>query len=141
MKLSLKKLTTGFLVLTLALVFGLNSAHAQDGTVVDVLKSNEEVSTFAELLEETQLPELLNQEGPFTVVAPTDEAFQKMEVDTDQLKEDPEQLQNLVVSHLFRGEVASDEVEPNMGVKVKEGDVKADNGVVHVVEDVVQVQE
>lgn len=141
MKLSLKRLTTGFLVLTLALVFGLNNAHAQDGTVVDVVKSNEEVSTFAELLEETQLPELLNQEGPFTVVAPTDEAFQKMEVDTDQLKEDPEQLQNLVVSHLFRGEVASDEVEPNMGVKVKEGDVKADNGVVHVVEDVVQVQE
>lgn len=141
MKLSLKRLTTGFLVLTLALVFGLNSAHAQDGTVVDVVKSNEEVSTFAELLEETQLPELLNQEGPFTVVAPTDEAFQKMEVDTDQLKEDPEQLQNLVVSHLFRGEVASDEVEPNMGVKVKEGDVKADNGVVHVVEDVVQVQD
>lgn len=141
MKLSLKRLTTGFLVLTLALVFGLNNAHAQDGTVVDVVKSNEEVSTFAELLEETQLPELLNQEGPFTVVAPTDEAFQKMEVDTDQLKEDPEQLQNLVVSHLFRGEVASDEVEPNMGVKVKEGDVKADNGVVHVVEDVVQVQD
>lgn len=139
---SLKRITTGFLALTLALIFGVNNAYAQEGTVVDVVKSNEEVSTFAELLEETDLPDVLNQEeGSFTVLAPTDEAFQKMGVDTEQLKEDPEQLQNLVVSHLFQGEVPSDQVEPNVGVTVKDGDVKADNGVIHIVEDVVQPRE
>ncbi|MFH5834081.1 fasciclin domain-containing protein [Halalkalibaculum sp. DA3122] len=131
-------LSTGLLVFTLAIGIGINNVQAQDDTVMEVVNSNNELSTFSELLAETQLPELLTQEGPFTVIAPTDEAFEKSGIDTDQLKENPDQLQNVVITHLFRGTLGSDEVEPNTGAPVKEGDVEASNGVVHVVENVVQ---
>lgn len=141
MKRLLNIFCTGLVAVTLGFALAAGNVYAQDSTVMEVVDSNEELGTFADLLAETQLPDLLNQEGPFTVIAPTDEAFEKSGIDPEQLKEDTDKLQNVVVTHLFRGTLSSDEVEPNTGAPVKEGDVEASNGVVHVVEDVVQPRE
>lgn len=42
-----------------------------DGTVLDVIKGNPDFSTLLELFEKAGLTEMLEGEGPYTVLAPT----------------------------------------------------------------------
>ena len=130
----------GILTLVLAFFAGSVGVMAQDGNVVDVVKESENHTIFAELMETAQVEEVLSQEGPYTVIAPTDDAFQKLGSDFEIIRNDPKQVQNLVINHLFQGEVSAEEVEPAINVKITEGDIKASNGVVHVTDDVLMGQ-
>ncbi|TVQ04794.1 MAG: fasciclin domain-containing protein [Balneolaceae bacterium] len=124
-----------------AIVFvaGLNATFAQ-GTVVDVISESEDHTIFAGLLAETELDNIVAQPGPFTIVAPTDAAFEAMGDQLDQMREDPQVLQNVIIGHLFQGEVASAEVEDHLGIEIREGDIPASNGVIHVSDQVVMGQ-
>lgn len=133
-----KKLASIFSVFALIFAFSISSAAAQDNSVVEVVQSSEEHTIFAELLDETGLTDAISNEGPFTVVAPTDEAFESMGTDLDELRQNPDQLQTIVVGHLFQGEIQASEAEPALGVEITEGDIQASNGVVHVTEEVIQ---
>jgi len=138
-----KKGKTGFIgVLTVVIAFfaGSVGVMAQDANVVDVIKDSNDHTIFAELMETAQVEEVLSQEGPYTVVAPTDNAFQKLGSEFEQIKNDPQQVQSLVINHLFQGEVSAEEVEPAINVKITEGDISASNGVVHVTDDVLMGQ-
>lgn len=133
-----KKMRIGIATLILMLFAGAQLTYAQeDKTVIDVVNENEEASVFADLLSETQLPPLLSQTGPFTVLAPSNEALEEMGDKLEEIKENPDQLENLVINHLFQGEVPAEEVEPRIGVPVKDGDFNASNGVVHIVNEVI----
>lgn len=123
---------------SLVLVIGLNTASAQDGTVVDVIAESEDHTILAQMLEDTELGNVIAQQGPFTVIAPTDEAFEEMGPELEQIQSSPEQMQNLVIGHLFQGEVPAEDAEPTLNIEVKEGDIPASNGTVHVVEEVIQ---
>lgn len=125
------------LILSVFLIAGLTNLQAQDDTVVDVVNNSSEHTIFAELLAESGLEQVVSEQGPFTIIAPKDEAFEAMGSKLDQLKENDEQLQSMVVSHLYQGEVPSDDVQPNLGIEVVEGDIEASNGLVHVTEEVV----
>jgi len=116
---------------------GLNTAIAQD-SVVDVINSSEDHTIFSELLEESELDNVIAQPGPFTVVAPTDEAFEAMGDELEQIRENPDALQNIVIGHLFQGEVTAEEAEPALGITVETGDIPASNGLVHVTNEVIQ---
>jgi uncharacterized surface protein with fasciclin (FAS1) repeats len=116
---------------------GLNTAIAQD-SVVDVINASEDHTIFSELLEESELDNVIAQPGPFTVVAPTDEAFEAMGDELDQIRENPDALQNVVIGHLFQGEVTAEEAEPALGITVETGDIPASNGLVHVTNEVIQ---
>lgn len=131
---SLKKKTfiPGIFALLFALVFSFD-AMAQGDTVVDVINESDDHSIFAELLEETGLAGDIATEGPFTVIAPTNEAFEEMGDQLEQVRQDPQMMQNIVIGHLFQGEVSSADVEPALGVEVEDGDIAASNGVVHSV--------
>jgi uncharacterized surface protein with fasciclin (FAS1) repeats len=124
-------------ILAMILVAGINLSVAQSGTVVDVINDSEDHTILAELLETTELNNVIAQEGPFTVIAPTDEAFEAMGSDLDELRNNPEQAQNVVIGHLFQGEVPASDVEPALEVEVAEGDIAASNGLVHVVDEVI----
>lgn len=124
-------------ILSIFLVVGFSNLQAQDDTVVDVVNNSEDHTIFSELLAETGLEQVVSQPGPYTVIAPKDEAFEAMGSELDQLRANPEQLQNVVISHLFQGEVPSEDVEPNIGIEVEEGDISASNGLVHVTNEVV----
>jgi transforming growth factor-beta-induced protein len=65
------------LTLALALVFGaaVSGSHNQPATVVDVAMSSDDFSTLVAAVVEADLVETLQSEGPFTVFAPTNEAF------------------------------------------------------------------
>lgn len=61
------------LVAVLALVFA--SAQEMPATVVDIATSNEDFSILVQAVVTAELAETLSSEGPFTVFAPTNEAF------------------------------------------------------------------
>lgn len=121
----------------LFLAAGLQSAFAQSETVVDVITSSDEHTVFAQMLADTELNNVIAEQGPFTVVAPTDAAFEALGDELPQIQASPERMQNIVIGHLFQGEVPSEDVEPNLDVEVTEGDIPASNGIVHVVEEVI----
>nr|XP_037271211.1 transforming growth factor-beta-induced protein ig-h3-like [Rhipicephalus microplus] len=71
------------------------------GSVLELIESDPEVSTFARLVRETGMSEQLRSNaGPFTVLAPTDSAFARLPRGTlDSLQ--PEQVQALVKQHIL----------------------------------------
>lgn len=133
-----KKLASIFSVFALIFAFSISSAAAQDNSVVEVVQSSEDHTIFAELLDETGLSDAVSNEGPFTVIAPTDEAFESMDTDLDELRQNSDQLQTIVVGHLFQGKIQAAEAEPALDVEITEGDIEASNGVVHVTNEVIQ---
>jgi uncharacterized surface protein with fasciclin (FAS1) repeats len=104
------------------------------------------------------LEETLTADGPFTVFAPTDEAFAKLPEGTvESLLNDKEALTQVLLYHVVSGEVmASDvvkidkakmlngqfvKIDTKDGVKVNDArviktDIKAQNGVIHVIDTV-----
>ena len=116
-------------------------------------------TTLAAALEAAGLVEVLQGEGPFTVFAPTDEAFAKLPAGTvEALLADTEALTRILTYHVVAGRVTSDQVvglseaETVAGltapIEVKDGevyvagakvvaaDVQASNGVIHVIDTV-----
>lgn len=114
-------------------------------------------TTLATALEAAGLVETLKGPGPFTVLAPTDAAFAALPAGTvEGLLADPEKLKAVLTYHVIAGEVPSSDVvklteaETVNGQKVKimvDGgkvmingatvttpDVKASNGVIHVID-------
>lgn len=126
-----------FLAIFLAFTFSADSLQAQD-SVVDVINNSDDHTVFASLLDETDLADAISDQGPYTIIAPTDQAFEQMGEELEQLKQNPDMLQNVVVGHLFHGEVAAEEAEPALGINIVNGDIEASNGLVHVSDEVIQ---
>jgi uncharacterized surface protein with fasciclin (FAS1) repeats len=133
---------------------------AASGTIVEVAQSNGSFNTLVAAVQAAGLVETLNGEGPFTVFAPTDEAFAKLPAGTveDLLKpENKDQLTKILTYHVVAGNVPSSQVatmtsattvqggtvtfDTMNGVKVNNAmvvtpDVAASNGVIHVIDTV-----
>lgn len=124
-------------ILFILISAGITTSVAQD-SVVDVISSSDDHTIFTELLVETQLSGVISEQGPFTVVAPTDAAFEAMGAEFEQMRSNPELMQNVVIGHLFQGEVSAEEAEPFLDIEIKEGDIPASNGVVHTTDEVIQ---
>lgn len=107
-------------------------------TVVDKINSNEKLSDFTALVEASGFAQVLTQKGTYTVLAPTNKALENEGVDVEAVKENRDQAQKVVQSHLYQGEISSEEVKSSMGVKIEEKDESAANGTVYVVDQVVK---
>ena len=128
--------------------------------IVDTAAADGRFTTLAAALQATGLIDTLKGAGPFTVFAPTDDAFAKLPAGTlDSLLADPAQLSNILLYHVVAGKVMAADVanlkEANTaaniplpikveGNKVMVGnaevvitDIEASNGVIHVVGDVI----
>lgn len=137
---SLKKYSSILSVFALlfAFAFTVNNAHAQDGDVMDVINSSDDHTTFASLLAEANLDDAISDQGPYTIIAPNNEAFDAMGDELEELRADPDRLQNVLIGHLFQGEVTAEDAEPTLGVNITEADIQASNGLVHVTDEVIQ---
>ena len=117
-------------------------------------------STLATALTAAGLVETLKGDGPFTVFAPTDEAFAKLPQQTlsDLLKpENKEKLTAILTYHVVSGKITASQVasmskaitvqgqsltvDTKDGVKINDAkviaaDVEASNGVIHVIDTV-----
>lgn len=132
------------------------------GDIVDVAVSAGQFTTLAKLLGEADLVSTLKGEGPFTVFAPTDEAFAKLPKATVESLLRPENratLVSILTYHVVPGKVTSDQVVKltsantvqgsPVTIKVKDGtvminnatvskvDIGASNGVIHVIDTVI----
>ena len=134
----------------------------EPNTIVDIAVGNEDFSTLVAAVLAADLAETLSGEGPFTVFAPTNEAFAKLPEGTLEsllLPENKQQLIDILLYHVVSGSVlAADvvtlsEAETLLGqsvdIKVDMGnvmindanviatDIIADNGVIHVIDSVI----
>jgi len=139
---------------------GKDKSHKHD--IVDTAAGAGSFKTLAAALGAADLVETLKGKGPFTVFAPTDEAFAKLPEGTvaDLLKpENKEKLVGILTYHVVSGKaMAADVVKLKktktvqgsaVRIKVKDGKVKVDganvvktdiectNGVIHVIDAVI----
>ena len=101
------------LTLTILLTIGIfNNATAQ-GTVVDAAVGNEDFSTLVAALKAADLVTALQGDGPFTVFAPTNDAFAKIDSGTlNSLLEEKNQdaLANILTYHVVSGKLTATDV-------------------------------
>jgi uncharacterized surface protein with fasciclin (FAS1) repeats len=149
------------LALTLAAGGALFAAPAPaDENIVEIAAGAGNFETLVAAVQAAGLVETLSGDGPFTVFAPTDEAFAKLPEGTiEALLADKEKLTAILTYHVVPGKVmASDVVNlssaatvngQNISIKVWDGkvmidnatvttaDIEASNGVIHVIDTVI----
>lgn len=153
------KIFTFGLALSLLMAVPADEVQAQED-IVEVARAAGSFNTLLAAVEAAGLVDVLKGEGPFTVFAPTDEAFAKIpEADLNALLNDREALESVLLYHVVPGAVmASDVVEMSMAetangasltIAVKEDrvmvddatvistDIEASNGVIHVIDTVI----
>jgi uncharacterized surface protein with fasciclin (FAS1) repeats len=141
-----------------------NESRKADADIVQTAMNADNFTTLVSALKAADLVEALQGEGPFTVFAPTDEAFGALPEGTldDLLKpENKAQLQSILKYHVVSGKVKAEKVTAlkeaktlqgaNIGIKTADGtvmltgkneatvtttDVMASNGVIHVIDTV-----
>jgi len=114
------------------------TAVTTDKTIVDVAIENGSFKTLAAALQAADLVTALQGAGPFTVFAPTDEAFAKLPAGTvEALLKDKTKLAAILTYHVIPGNVLAADVIKAGEVKPKtlngaELDIKVSGGNVHV---------
>jgi len=128
-------------------------------TIVDIAVQAGSFNTLVQAVQAAGLVETLSGEGPFTVFAPTDEAFAQIPQETLQaVLADKEKLTAILTYHVVPGKLmAADVVRSTQlqtvqgqsitvstegGVRVDDAsvvqtDIEADNGVIHVIDKVI----
>ncbi|MFL2999586.1 MAG: fasciclin domain-containing protein [Cytophagales bacterium] len=100
-----------YIILTITALFFTMSISAQ--TVVDAAVSNKDFSTLVTALKAADLVGALSGEGPFTVFAPNNEAFSKIDADAlgNLLKpENVKALSNVLTYHVVSGKLMATDV-------------------------------
>jgi uncharacterized surface protein with fasciclin (FAS1) repeats len=136
---------------------------AMNKTIVDIASENSDFSTLVAAVKAAGLVETLSGEGPFTVFAPTNEAFAKLPAGTvEALLKDKEKLTKILTYHVVAGKVMAKDVVGLTSAKTVEGsdltvkvdngkvminnanvtttDIEASNGVIHVIDTVLMPQ-
>ena len=134
------------------------SVSAQAKDIVDTAVGAGNFKTLAAAFTAAGLIDTLKGKGPFTVFAPTDEAFAKIpKADLDALLKDKAKLTAVLTYHVVPGKVMAKDVKAGKvktvqgseltisttaGVKVDNAtvvktDIGADNGVIHVIDSVI----
>lgn len=132
-------------------------------TIVDIASENSDFSTLVAAIKAAGLAETLSGEGPYTVFAPTNEAFAKLPEGTvESLLQDKEKLASILTYHVVPGKVMAADVVNLTSAKTVQGqeftiktengtvmvnnakvvttDIEASNGVIHVIDTVLMPQ-
>ena len=145
-----------FLAMSPALAGDDDKKNESDKDIVEVAVEAGMFKTLAAALEAGGLIETLKGDGPFTVFAPTDEAFAKLPEGTveDLLKpENKDKLVSILTYHVVPGKVMAGDLLSTTGAKTVNGqkaaigltigganiiktDIAASNGVIHVIDTV-----
>lgn len=136
-------------------------ADTSDKTVVEIAAGNDDFSTLVTAVKAAGLAETLSGDGPFTVFAPTNEAFAKLPegtVETLLKPENKEKLAAVLTYHVVAAKVMAADVKAGKvatvngaeatitvkdgavmidGAKVVTTDIVGKNGVIHVIDTVI----
>jgi len=136
--------------------------EAVDDDLVDVVGADPGLTTFAKLIDEAELEDELEEGGPYTLFAPSNEAFDAIPEATRQQLLQPENretLRQILNNHVVRdslnaADIESGEVQTIAGnaidvqvdqtnnevqvdnARVTQPDLQANNGVVHIIDQV-----
>lgn len=140
--------------------FNLKDSKMTSGTVVEIAVANPDFSILVDAVKKAGLVDALSADGPFTVFAPTNEAFKALfnQLGVSGIEDlSAEQLTPILTYHVLSGKVMSTDLSNTMvptlneghklkvdlsdGVKINDSNVvKADisgkNGVIHVIDKV-----
>jgi uncharacterized surface protein with fasciclin (FAS1) repeats len=141
---------------------GAPSAAAAERDIVDVAAAAGKFNTLVAAVKAAGLVDALQAKGPFTVFAPTDEAFAKLPKGTVESLLDPKnksKLVSILTYHVVPAKLAASDVARTTGAATLQGqrlafkvdgdrvavdgasvvmaDVKASNGVIHVIDQVI----
>ena len=158
----LKLVQVGFIAALVAVSSARGIAQAPSTDIVDTAVAAGSFTTLAKALQAAGLVDTLKGQGPFTVFAPTDEAFAKLPAGTlDELlkPENKAKLTRILTSHVVAGKVGSAQVVKMTTAKAVSGvtldiktsgkavmvdnatvvktDIAASNGVIHVIDSVI----
>ena len=158
----MKKMIAGIVAAIAITGAAANMGAATDKDIVDTAVAAGSFKTLAKALQAADLVETLKGAGPFTVFAPTDEAFAKLPAGTLEALLKPEnkpKLQRILTAHVVAGRImAADVVKTSSakavsgdtltiasrdggvtvdGAKVVKTDITATNGVIHVIDSVI----
>jgi uncharacterized surface protein with fasciclin (FAS1) repeats len=150
-----------FIALTTVAAFSTASVAFAEGHSKDIVDTAVDAGSFTTLVAAVQaagLVDTLKGEGPFTVFAPTDEAFAALPEGTVEsllLPENKDQLVAILTYHVVAGKVMSTDLSNDMmaatvqgadvkimteggvtvnGANVVTADIEASNGVIHVID-------
>ena len=152
--------TAAALLLAVGVAGPARADHHQGKDIVDTAVAAGSFNTLATALKAAGLVETLKGKGPFTVFAPTDDAFKKLPAGTlEKLLADKAQLTKVLTYHVVAGKVMAADVVKLSEAKTVEGsavkisakdgkvkvndanvvktDVGASNGVIHVIDAVI----
>ncbi len=154
----MSKVRSLFFGLVAVLAIALVPARAQMQSIVEIAAGNEDFSTLVELVTAAGLVDALSGEGPFTVFAPTNDAFAELpEAVVNYVVSNPDVLTSILTYHVVAGKVMSTDLSDGMtaatlqggelditldmgvrvdGVDVVAADIEASNGVIHVINQV-----
>lgn len=142
------------------MMMGEEAMMEDPGTIVDIAVSNPDFSTLVAAVTEAGLVDTLSGEGPFTVFAPTNAAFEALGADTiASVLADKDLLTSILTYHVVSGKVLAADVVgltsattvqgSDVTITVKDGkvylndtvqvvmtDIEASNGVIHVIDGV-----
>jgi len=130
--------------------YSMASDQKTSSDIVDTAISAGSFNTLVEAIKAAGLVDTLKGKGPFTVFAPTDEAFAKLPEGTlNSLIADKEKLVKVLTYHVVAGKVTSSDLPGKTALKSVEGsniqvaelqvataDIATSNGVIHVVNEV-----
>jgi uncharacterized surface protein with fasciclin (FAS1) repeats len=162
----MKKVLSILMVMTIFFASAFTSKteniHEVEADIVDLAVSTEFLSTLVAAVKAGDLVGVLKSEGPFTVFAPTNEAFAKLPAGTVENLLKPEnkaQLVAVLTYHVVPGKVMSKDLKNGQKAKTVQGseitvtlkdgkamidnatvtaaDIEASNGVVHVIDTVI----
>ncbi|MCC5907985.1 MAG: fasciclin domain-containing protein [Balneolaceae bacterium] len=160
--------TLGLTILALALLAMAPAAiensdteqsHNHNSDIVDLAVQTDVLSTLVAAVEAAGLVETLKSDGPFTVFAPTNEAFEALPdgvLESLLMEENRDQLIEILTYHVVPGKVMSSDLSDGMTAETVQGteitislsnygvsvddasvvqaDVEASNGVVHLID-------
>ena len=150
----------GFLALALAVCFSVQAKAQDKKDIVDTAVAAGSFNTLVTAVKAAGLVETLKSAGPFTVFAPTDEAFAKVpKAKLDALLNDKEALKKVLLYHVVAGNVGSAQVVKLKSAKTVNGqaakitvkggkvmvdnatvvktDIATSNGTIHVIDAVI----
>lgn len=122
--------------------------------IIETLQVGQKYNNFLKMIFDSEFDRILEQQGPFTVFAPVDAAFQNLpDKDWAQIKNNKEELRKIISEHMLRGKFSlknlgdMDEVitmqNSNLAVerheggliigsaKIVESSIECSNGVIH----------
>lgn len=140
---------------------GQTRTPGDENNIVRVAKRSDNLNTFTKLVREAGLAKVLEEKGPYTVFAPTDEAFNKLGKEKLESLQEPEnraELRSILEHHIRAGKFDAQQLESLREVKclsghplqvtvkdktcmvdtakVTKADIKAENGLIHEIDTV-----